>query len=86
MTTLNISLPDTMKDFVERQAQQGSYSSSSEYVRALVRDGAKRLAKTVLEAKLLEGIASGPATEMTQQDWKELRRGLIPRHQHRSQK
>lgn len=84
MTTLNISLPDTMKDFVERQVNEGGYSSSSEYVRALIRDEQKRLAQTALEAKLLEGIASGESTEMTRQDWEELRRDLIRRHERRS--
>jgi len=80
MTTLNISLPDPMEDFVERQALQGSYSSSSEYVRALIREEQKRLAQATLEAKLLEGIASGEATEMTRQDWEMLRRGVTRRH------
>lgn len=86
MTTLNISLPDTMKDFVERQVNQGGFSSSSEYVRALIRDEQKRLARTTLEAKLLEGIASGKSTEMTRRDWEQLRHDLIRRHERRSPK
>ncbi|MEI8197995.1 MAG: type II toxin-antitoxin system ParD family antitoxin [Phycisphaerae bacterium] len=80
MTTLNISLPDPMKEFVERQVNQGGYSSSSEYVRALIREEQKRLAQATLEAKLLEGLASGTPTELTKQDWEELRRDLIRRH------
>ena len=81
MTTLNISLPDTMKDFVERRVSQGGYSSSSEYVRALIRDEQKQLAETALEVKLLEGIASGASTEMTPRDWKELRRKILTRRE-----
>jgi len=84
MTTLNISLPDPMKDFVERQVSNGGYSSSSEYVRALIREEQKRLAQTALEAKLLEGIASGTPTDMTRQDWEDLRRDLLGRHERRS--
>ena len=42
MTTLNISLPDPMKAFIEAQVQSGSYASASDYVRALVRDAQKR--------------------------------------------
>jgi antitoxin ParD1/3/4 len=37
MPTMNISLPDVLKDFVEEQVSSGKYSSASEYVRELVR-------------------------------------------------
>ena len=42
MQTMNISLPDSMKHFIERQVAAGGYSSASEYVRALVRDEQQR--------------------------------------------
>ena len=86
MTTLNLSLPNPMKDFVQRQVTQGGYSSSSEYVRALLRQEQQRLAQTALEAKLIEGVASGPSTEMTPADWGRLRRNLTRRHKRRSSK
>jgi len=86
MTTLNISLPDTMKDFVERQVNHGGYSSSSEYVRALIRDEQKRLAQAALEAKLLDGMASGASSELTRQDWEQLRHNLMKHHERRSPK
>jgi antitoxin ParD1/3/4 len=38
MQTMNISLPDPMKHFVEEQVNTGAYSSVSEYVRELVRE------------------------------------------------
>ena len=37
MQTMNISLPDPMKHFVEEQVSMGGYSSVSEYVRELIR-------------------------------------------------
>lgn len=37
MSTMNISLPDSMKEFVEQQAAEKGYSTSSEYVRDLIR-------------------------------------------------
>jgi len=37
MTTMNISLPDVMKDFVDAQVQERGYSTSSEYIRDLIR-------------------------------------------------
>ncbi len=38
MTTMNISLPDEMKAFVEDQMAHEGYASASEYLRALIRD------------------------------------------------
>ncbi len=68
MTTMNISLPDEMKAFVEAQMAQDGYASASEYLRALIRDEQKRRARQQLEAKLLEGL-QGPSTVMTREDW-----------------
>jgi len=73
MTTMNISLPDEMKVFVEAQMAQEGYASASEYLRALIRDAQKRRAKRELEAKFREALESGPATPMTREDWVALR-------------
>ena len=73
MQTMNISLPDQLKDFVECQVLSGRYSSVSEYVRDLIRDDEKRKVQEKLEALLVEGIQSGEATEMTRQDWSDIR-------------
>ena len=73
METMNISLPDPMKEFVEELVAGGDYSSASEYVRALIREDRKRREKERLEALLLEGLNSGPATEMTPADWEQIR-------------
>ena len=79
MQTMNISLPDQLKEFVEQQISSGRYSSVSEYVRELIRDDEKRKAQEKLEALLLEGVHSGPATEMTRKDWAEIRREALKR-------
>jgi antitoxin ParD1/3/4 len=68
MTTMNISLPEEMKAFIESQMAEEGYASASEYLRALIREMQKRKAKQALEAKLLEGLQS-PAVEMTREDW-----------------
>ena len=44
MTTMNISLPDEMKAFVEAQMATEGYASASEYLRALIREAQKRQA------------------------------------------
>lgn len=61
MSTMNISLPDALKKFVDRRIEEGDYGTSSEYVRELIR---KDQARVELRKLLLEGIASptkGPA-------------------------
>jgi len=78
MTTMNISLPDEMKAFIEAQVAKEGYASVSEYLRAVIRDVQKRQAKQELEAKLLEGLQS-PASEMTEADWSALRQRVLDR-------
>lgn len=72
MQSMNISLPDPLKQFVDGQIAQGRYSSASEYVRELIRADEKRKAENELEAKLLEGLKSSKAA-LTAVDWKEIR-------------
>ena len=45
MATMNVSLPDPMKDWVEAQARTGRYSNASDYVRDLIRRDQERAAK-----------------------------------------
>ena len=58
MSTMNISLPDSLKDFVDEQVSQRGHGTSSEYVRELIRKDADRQR---LRGLLLEGAASAPA-------------------------
>ncbi|HKX41036.1 MAG TPA: type II toxin-antitoxin system ParD family antitoxin [Burkholderiaceae bacterium] len=55
MGTMNISLPDTLRDFVDQQVSSGAYGTSSEYLRELIRHDRDRLQ---LRAMLLEGAES----------------------------
>jgi len=57
MTTMNISLPDTLKEFVDQQVNAAGYGTSSEYVRELIRRDQDRLQ---LRNMLLEGGQSKP--------------------------
>ena len=62
MATMNISLPDPMKAWVESQSRDGVYSNASDYVRDLIRrDQARKQAVAEIQALVDEGIASGPA-------------------------
>lgn len=54
-TTMNISLPEPLKKFVDQQVREGGYAGTSEYVRELIR---RQRDVEELRAKLLEGAAS----------------------------
>ena len=58
MSTMNVSLPEALKDFVEDQVSARGYSTSSEYVRELIRKDQDRQR---LRGLLLEGAASPQA-------------------------
>jgi antitoxin ParD1/3/4 len=80
MASLNISLPQSLKDYVETQVKDSGYTTPSEYVRELVREDQKRRAERRLEALLLEGLNSGDPVEITPEYWESKRRQLIDRH------
>lgn len=80
MTTMNISLPDTMRDFVDAQVREHGYSTSSEYVRDLIRSDRVRQAEQRLAALMLEGLESGPAMPVDATYWADKRAEFAQRH------
>ncbi|HZG30625.1 type II toxin-antitoxin system ParD family antitoxin [Rhizobium sp. C1] len=60
MATMNVSLPDPMKEWVEGQAQSGRYANASDYVRDLIRRDQERADKiSAMQRFVDEGLASG---------------------------
>jgi antitoxin ParD1/3/4 len=57
MGTMNISLPDSLREFVDQQVQRAGYGTSSEYVRDLIRRDQER---ERLRGLLLQGASSKP--------------------------
>ena len=82
MESMNISLPEHLRDFVLKQVESG-YGSVSEYIRELIRADENRKRQEALEAKLLEGLASGRGRELTDADWNDLKNVVLARHQTR---
>lgn len=63
MATMNVSLPDPMKDWVEAQAKTGRYANSSDYVRDLIRkDQARTDQIAEMQRFVDDGIKSGVGT------------------------
>lgn len=73
---MNISLPDSMKRFVDQQVREGDYAGASDYVRALIRKD-QDVAK--LRALLQEGLDSGPPEPVTEAWFEDLRRRVRAR-------
>lgn len=83
VSTMNISLPTSLREQIEKKIERHAYSSASEYVRDLIRKDLQRHAIEQVDALLLEGLNS-PASPMTRSDWDELYalagRTPAPRH------
>jgi antitoxin ParD1/3/4 len=62
MATMNVSLPDPMKDWVESRTHDGRFSNGSDYVRHLIRkDQERQAAIEALQSEITAGLASGEA-------------------------
>jgi antitoxin ParD1/3/4 len=79
MTTLNISLPDAMRTFIDEEIAKGGYSNASEYIRDLIRQAQKKAEEKKLEAMLLEGLDSGKPIEVTDEWWEQKRAQIMQR-------
>ena len=76
MGTMNISMPDSLREFVEKQVDSAGYGTSSEYVRELIRREQERLQ---LRELLLEGARSVPTGEADESYFAGLRQGVAQR-------
>jgi len=78
MITVTISLPETLREFVDKQIATGSYGNVSEYFRSLLRTAQEREEQVRLEGLLLEGLVHGGADiPLTRKFWKDLRAGAM---------
>ena len=73
MSTMNISLPETLKAFVDTQVSQGGYGTCSEYVRELIRKDQDR---NLLRELLLDGARSEPIGQFDQSYFDSLRTAI----------
>jgi antitoxin ParD1/3/4 len=85
MQSMNISLPEPLKQYVDGQISTGRYSSASEYVRELIRADEERKAEEQPEAKLPEGL-QGEVTAFTPDDWSAIRTEALAKVQARRRK
>jgi antitoxin ParD1/3/4 len=73
MTTLTISLPESLKEFIDSEVQTKGYGNVSEYVRGLLREAQAKEADARLEALLIEGLSKGDHVPLSPDFWAELK-------------
>src|ERR1051326_7300512 len=73
MPNVTISLPDPLKEFVDRQMASRGYGNVSEYFRTLLREAQEKERETRLDELLLEGLNSGKDIPLDDRFWKDLR-------------
>ena len=76
MTSMNISLPEPLRLFVDEQVSKGGYSTATEYLGALIREAQRLADQHELEAMLQAGMQS-PTSEMTAGEWSALRDRVV---------
>ena len=77
MATMNISVPDPMKNWVQVQIEEGKYASSSDYVRDLIRKDQEEKDKlAALQAAITLGVESNEAGELDMESIKQKARKL----------
>jgi len=60
MATLNISIPDEMRQWIDSQVGSGRYANASDYIRDLIRDNLTR--NDLIKMALIEGEQSGDSS------------------------
>jgi antitoxin ParD1/3/4 len=76
--SLNISLPEALKEYVKERVAEESFGTPSDYVRSLIRDDKKRRDRERLDQLLLEGLRSD-VEAITPEYLEELRREVSER-------
>lgn len=79
MPTLTISLPDSLRDFVDSQVRTGGYGNVSEYFRGLLRDAREQESQKRLERLLLEGLDSGKDIALVPKHWTKKKKAILAR-------
>lgn len=83
MATMNISLPDAMKAWVEAQTETGRYGNSSDVVRDLIRREQERVEKIANMRRLVdEARASGLSDRTPEEIIAAARRRYLEDHAH----
>jgi antitoxin ParD1/3/4 len=79
MTTVTISLPESLRDFVDSQVKTRGYGNVSEYFRGLLRTAQEQESDRQIERFLLAGLDSGRDIELNPKYWSKKRASIVAR-------
>ncbi|CAG1003827.1 Antitoxin ParD4 [Phycisphaerales bacterium] len=79
LTSMNVSLPESMREFVRARMAKKGFANASEYVRQLIRDDLREAEEERIDKLLLEGLHSGPGTPVTPKFWDDLKKRVKAR-------
>jgi antitoxin ParD1/3/4 len=80
MSSVNISIPDSLRRFAERRTEEQGYETISDYVRELLLKDQLRESEGRLETLLLEGLNSGDPVDVTPEYMGAKLQRLVERH------
>ncbi|ANM30622.1 hypothetical protein ABI59_15145 [Acidobacteria bacterium Mor1] len=84
-TSLNLSLPPKLRQWVDAQVQSGRYGNASEYIRDLIRQDQRREAERILEELLIQGLEpTGSHWDDERPDFQQIAKLLQEKKQQRS--
>jgi antitoxin ParD1/3/4 len=81
MTSLNISIPKSLSDYIESRVQDGHFSTASDYFYGLIREEQRCHEEAKLETMLMEALKVEESIEITPQYWQTKRQNLQSRFQ-----
>jgi antitoxin ParD1/3/4 len=70
---MNLSLPPSLRKWVDSQVETGGYGTASEFVRDMLRQARMRQLRSQIDPLLLQAVRSGATIEMDDDDWSEIR-------------
>jgi putative addiction module CopG family antidote len=77
----NISLPESLEEYVRQRVVEGDFANSSDYIRALIRVDTAHQAQTKRGERFLEGLEAGESLEADDEYWRAKRHRLVGRRQ-----
>ena len=73
-STMNVSLPADLREFVAEQVKSGGYGTASEYLRDMLRRARERQLRRQIDEMLIEAVESGATIPVDDADWASIRK------------
>lgn len=77
--SLTVSLPRVMRDFIEAQLREGTFSTPSEYIRSLIRLDQEHASRRALEAFVRGGFRGRDLPQLDDEDWRAIQAFVVQR-------